>query len=87
MKTTFQQGLGSINPKYWTALFWFELKDHHFFLRPQKDKCNWMPKHTEISEMIKGCLEVEPPDKRERLKKLWIEAIEEGINTEVIYNR
>ena len=87
MKTTFQQGKGRFNKDYWTALFWFENNDSHFFLRKDKEKCNFMPKHSEIIQMIEGCLEVEPPEKREKLKKIFSEAIENGINKEVIYNK
>ena len=86
MKTTFQQGKGRYNKNYWTALFWFEDEDKHFFLRKDKSRCNWMPKHTEISQMIKGCIEVEPVEKREKLKQMWLEAIEEAMNSDTNYN-
>lgn len=87
MRTTFQQGKGRWNKEYWTAIFWFDDEDKHFFLRNQKSKCNWMPKHSEISQMIKGCIEVEPKEKREKLKELWISAINEAMDTDEEYNK
>ena len=87
MKTTFQQGKGRFNKDYWTALFWFEKSDSHFFLRNDKEKCNFMPKHSDMVLMIEGCLEVEPPAKREKLKAIFTEAIENGLNKEVVYNK
>ena len=86
MKTAFQQGKGRFNKEYWTCLFHFEEKDSHFFLRKEKSKCNYMPKHSEICMMISACLEVEPQDKRDKLKKLFIESIEEGSKKPHIYN-
>ena len=86
MRTTFQQGKGRYNKQYWTAIFWFEASDTHFFLRNNKEKCNFMPKHSDIVQMIEGCLEVEPPEKRQILSDLFSEAIKSGINKEVIYN-
>jgi len=86
MKTTFQQGKGRWNKDYWTAIFHFEEKDTHFFLRQKKSSCNWMPKHTEISEILKACIEVEPPAKREKLKDMWIKTIEEAVKTDIKYN-
>ena len=87
MRTTFQQGKGRFNPDYWTALFWLEDNDKHFFLRKEKHRCNFMPKHSDIVQMIVGCLEVEPPSKREKLKELFSEAIENGMDKEVNYNK
>jgi len=46
-----------------------------------------MPKHSEISQMIKGCIEVEPKEKREKLKELWISAINEAMDTDEEYNK
>ncbi len=86
MRTTFQQGKGRWNKDYWTALFWLDNSDKHFFIRNDKEKCNFMPKHTDITQMIEGCLEVEPPEKREKLKALFLEAINNGLNKEVKYN-
>lgn len=86
MRTTFQQGLGRYNKDYWTALFWLEDTDRHFFIKRPKSQCNFMPKHSDIVQMIEGCLEVEPPDKREKLKELFTEAINNGLNKEVKYN-
>jgi len=87
MKVTFQQGKGKFNKDYYTCIFWFEKEDKHFFLRKDKEKCNYMPKHNEITLMIKSCLEVEPLNKREKLKEMWIKAIDEAFESEVKYNK
>ena len=86
MKVTFQQGKGRWNSKYWTALFHFEDEDKHFFLRKEKSKCNWMPKHSEIKEMIHACILVEPQDKREILKNMFLETIDDAFDKPHSYN-
>ena len=87
MRITFQQGKGRYNKDYWTSILWFDEADKHVFLRKEKSKSNIMFKHNEISMILKSLLEVEPLDKRKKLKKLWIEAIEEGFQSETKYNK
>jgi len=87
MHVTFQQNKGKYNPNYWTALYHFDEDDKHFFNRKDKSKCNWMPKHDEIALMLKTLLEVEDADKRQKLKDLFIAAIDTGFETEQKYNQ
>ena len=86
MKITYQQGLGRVNKDYWTALIWVEKTDKHVFIRKDKEKCNIMLKHSEVSMILTSLLTVESPDKRDKLKDMWIKAINDGMDSEVNYN-
>lgn len=87
MRVTFQQNKGRYNPNYWTALYWFDDEDKHFFNRKDKGKCNWMPKHDEIELMLESLLQVEGADKRQILKDRFIAAIDKGFSAESKFNK
>ena len=82
MKITIQSGKGRYNPNYKTALVWFEDKDSHFF----KGKCNWMPKHDEIVEILETLIKMEGVEKRKLLSVMFKDAIDRGMETELKYN-
>lgn len=86
MRVTFQQLKGKFNPDYWTAIFWFGRDDKHFFLRRDKDACNWMPKHDEIELLLESIMQVEGVEKREVLKTRFLAAIERGYTAESKFN-
>ena len=46
-----------------------------------------MPKHDEIALMLKTLLEVEGAEKRQKLKDLFIAAIDTGFESEQKYNQ
>ena len=87
MRVTFQQFKGKWNPDYWTAIFWFDKLDNHFFLKRDKESCNWMPKHTEVEMLLEAILQVEGPEKREHLRERFIAAIERGYKSEAKFNQ
>ena len=87
MKVTFQQFKGRFNPGYWTAIFWWHKDDKHFFLRQEKESCNWMPKHDEMELILESIMQVEGGDKRQVLKERFLAAIERGYNSETKFNK
>ena len=87
MHVSFQQLKGKWNPDYWTAIFWWSNEDRHFFLRRDKDACNWMPKHDEIELILESIMQVEGTDKREHLKSRFIAAIERGYSAPNSFNK
>ena len=72
MKITLEKGWGRWNKDYITMLVRPEDGDNHY--RPK----SYMPKHSELYEMIEKLLSCEPPSKRETLTAGFMEAIRKG---------
>jgi hypothetical protein len=45
-----------------------------------------MPKHDELAEIIETVLAIEPPDKREFLRKKFAKSLRKGMNAPVEHN-
>jgi hypothetical protein len=86
MRVTIEQK-GKFNKDYWSVIFWFDEADKHFFHRRDKGQCNWMPKHEEISRILRGCIEVEPLAKRQHLAATWKRVIDESLDLPTNYNK
>ena len=72
MKIVLEKGWGKWNKDYITMLARPEPGDNHY--RPG----SYMPKHSELYDMIEKLLSCEPPSKREILTKGFLEAIQRG---------
>ena len=83
MQTIIEQGRGRFNKEYWTATFAWPKKCNHFCFRGQRD---WMPQHEELAEIIKTVLAIEPPDKREFLRKKFAKSLRDGMAAPVQHN-
>ena len=83
METIIEQGRGKFNKKYWTATFEWPKRCSHFCFGGKRD---WMPKHCELAEIIETVLAIEPPEKREFLRKKFARALEDGMSAPVVYN-
>ena len=82
MKITIQCGKGKYNPNYKTAIIWFQKEDRHFF----SARNNWMPKHTEIEEILETLIKIEAPDKRKELFDRFSKALDKGMDHEYKWN-
>ena len=80
---------GYINRNYYSVNFYSTKYMKHWRNGENKaeDGINIMFKHDEISSILKNILYVEPQIKREKLKKMFLEAIEEGMNLPNAYNK
>jgi hypothetical protein len=83
METKIEQGRGRWNKGYWTATFIWPKSCKHFCFRGKRD---WMPKHDELAEIIETVLAIEPPDKREFLRKKFAKSLRKGMNAPVEHN-
>lgn len=86
MRFTFDRK-GKYNKNYWSCLVWFDLKkDNHVRHIKTTNEVNLMFKHSEIADIIKHHLIVEPKSKRTALSRMFEIAIQEGLKAEQEYN-
>ena len=72
MKVSIEAGWGRWNKDYKCVLLRPDEGDNHY--RPK----SYMPKHTELAEMLKALMSCEPLSKRTILKEMFFTAIAEG---------
>lgn len=75
VKITLEAGWGKWNKDYITMLVRPEPGDNHYRAN------SYMPKHSELYEMIEKLLSCEPPSKRAILTAGFLKAIEDGNKT------
>ena len=72
VKISLVKGLGRSNPNYYTTVVVPEVGDYHY------RNVGYMPRHTEICDLIEKLVSCEPPDKRSALTKKFMSSILKG---------
>jgi hypothetical protein len=83
MEIKIEQGKGYINREYWTATFSWPKDANHFCYKGKRD---WMPKHTELADILETVLAIEPPKKRKLLRRRFEKALIRGFEAPIEHN-